>query len=127
MAGDDQNIFPYISDHPDDYERMDVSKLAQWSIVLEHATKKGMYLHVKTQEHENDQLLDGGFLRDQRKLFYRELVARFGHNLAVNWNLGEENTNHIRRIESYCDHFETLDPYGHTVVLHTYPHQKEKV
>lgn len=95
FTGDDQNIFPYISDDPDDYERMDVSKLAQWAIVLEHATKQGMYMHVKTQEKENDHLLDGGFLENQRKLFYRELVARFGHNLAMNWNLGEENTNRI--------------------------------
>ena len=26
------------------------------------------------------------------KLYCRELIARFGHNLALNWNLGEENT-----------------------------------
>ena len=37
-----------------------------------------------------------------RKLYYRELIARFGHNLALNWNLGEENTQtteeQIRRV-----------------------------
>ena len=34
---------------------------------------------VKTQEHENDNLLDGGKLGNERMLYYRELVARFGH------------------------------------------------
>jgi hypothetical protein len=26
----------------------------------------------------------------QRRVYLRELVARFGHHLAVTWNLGEE-------------------------------------
>ena len=33
---------------------------------------------------------DNGDLGPQRKLYYRELIARFGHHLALNWNLGEE-------------------------------------
>ena len=73
--------------------RIDVSKTAQWELVFEHADTMGMFLHFKTQEQENDQLLDGGKLGLQRRLYYRELVARFGHHLALNWNLGEENTN----------------------------------
>ena len=36
--------------------------------------------------------LDGGAVGVERRLYYRELVARFGHELALNWNLGEENT-----------------------------------
>ena len=36
--------------------------------------------------------LDGGALGPERKLYLRELVARFGYQLALNWNLGEENT-----------------------------------
>jgi len=49
-----------------------------------------MYLHFKTQECEIVNLLDNGELGPQRKLYYRELIARFGHHLALNWNLGEE-------------------------------------
>jgi hypothetical protein len=78
--------------------RLDCSKLDQWEIVFEHATKKGFYLHFKTQETENDSsgeayALDNGALGSERKLYYRELIARYGHHLALNWNLGEENTN----------------------------------
>ncbi|AFO47546.1 hypothetical protein [Pseudomonas putida] len=64
----------------------------QWEIVFEHGTKLGMYLHFKTQEAENVNLLDDGHLGPQRKLYYRELIARFGHHLALNWKLGVEVT-----------------------------------
>ena len=51
---------------------------------------EGLFLHFKTQETENQGLLDGGEVGPQRKLYYRELIARFGHHLALNWNMGEE-------------------------------------
>ena len=89
IAGDDRNVFPYIS--YDIYDRMDVSKLDQWEIIFEHADKLGMFLHFKTSESENQGLLDNGDVGSQRKLYYRELIARFGHHLALNWNIGEEN------------------------------------
>lgn len=75
IQGDDENVFPYVSDQPKDFDRMDCSKTAQWDIVFDHAESKGMFLHFKTQETENDQLLDGGELGPLRKLYYRELIA----------------------------------------------------
>ncbi len=69
---------------------MDVSRLDQWEIVFGHGTQKGMYLHFKTSETENEMLLDSGDLGVQRRLYYRELIARYSHHLALNWNLGEE-------------------------------------
>jgi hypothetical protein len=80
-----------------------------------------MYLHFKTQEQENDQLLDGGGLGMERKLYYRELIARFGHHLALNWNLGEENTNTAAQRQQFCDYIRNLDPYDHPIVVHTFP------
>jgi hypothetical protein len=53
IIGDDQNVFPYISDLASDRTRFDVSKLAQWEILFEHADSMGMYLHFKTQETTN--------------------------------------------------------------------------
>jgi hypothetical protein len=103
-GGDGKNVWPYsVTSHGavtsgDAQLRLDCSKLDQWEIVFEHATKKGFYLHFKTQETENDSsgeayALDNGALGSERKLYYRELIARYGHHLALNWNLGEENTN----------------------------------
>ena len=125
ITGDDKNVFPYI-----DYNerlRMDVSRLAQWEIVFEHADQLGMFLHFKTQETENDQLLDGGSLGDERRLYYRELIARFSHHLALNWNLGEENTNTTQQRKDFAQFFYDHDPYRHHIVIHTYPNQQDSV
>ncbi len=132
INGDDKNVFPYVADN--NLTHFDISKLDQWDIVFSHAQRKGLYLHFKTQETENDQLLDGGQLGNQRKLYYRMLIAHFGHHLALNWNLGEENdiwqelndpNNNI--VKSYAQFFYDNDPYRHNVVIHTYPGQQDEV
>ncbi len=123
IAGDDRNVFPYLA--YDERYRFDVSRLDQWEVVFEHADRLGLYLHFKTQESENQTLLDGGDLGPQRKLYYRELIARFGHHLALNWNLGEENgewgpdpaqTTEQRR--AMAQYFYDHDPYHHHIVIH---------
>ena len=93
IDGDDRNVFPYLSKEQENRTRIDVSKTAQWEVVMEHADKLGLFMHFKLQEYENDQLLDGGALGDERRLYFREIIARFGHHLALTWNMGEENTN----------------------------------
>ncbi len=126
INGDDRNVFMYT-----DYKeraRMDVSRLDQWEAVMDHADKQGFHLHFKTQEAENDTLLDGGALGIQRKLYYRELIARFGHHLALNWNLGEENNGQTdAQRKEMAAYFHEHDPYRHNIVIHTYPDQKAKI
>ncbi len=74
-------------------DRFDCSKLDQWEIVFTHMDRLGIMLHAVTQETENDRNLGGSAgLNPVRKLYCRELVARFSHHLAVLWNLGEEKT-----------------------------------
>jgi hypothetical protein len=117
IGGDDRNVFPYTN--YDERVRLDVSRLAQWEIVFEHGTKLGMYLHFKTLETENELLLDNGDLGPQRKLYYRELISRFGHHLALNWNLGEEiNDATTEQKKAWADYFWTHDPYQHHIVIH---------
>ncbi|MFD1141197.1 DUF5060 domain-containing protein [Larkinella insperata] len=117
VNGDDRNVYPYAS--PSDYTRFDCSKLDQWETVFEHGEKRGMYLHFKTQERENCTLLDGGAVGLQRKLYYRELIARFGHHLALNWNLGEENIQTTQQRIEMARYFAEHDPYQHHIVMHT--------
>ncbi len=139
INGDDDNVFPFIvyndqTSPQDDRMRYDVSKLAQWEIVFSHGESKGMYLHMKLCETENDQLLNGGYLGDERKLFFRELIARFGHHLALNWNMGEENDlwtelndpNNLV-LKSWMEYFHQNDPYNHHVVAHSYPWQHDQM
>jgi hypothetical protein len=87
----------------------------------------GIMLHVITQEQENDQGLDGGELGRQRKLYYRELIARFGHHPALVWNLGEENTNTDDQRKAFCRYIRDLDPYDHPIVCHTFPGKYDEV
>lgn len=126
ILGDDKNVYPYTS--YDERWHMDVSKLDQWEIVFEHADKLGLFLHVKTQETENQGLLDNGDTGPQRKLYYRELIARFSHHLALNWNLGEENgvwkkknittPQTTAQRKAMAKYFADNDPYGHHIVIH---------
>ncbi len=127
IGGDDRNVFPYTS--YDERERFDVSRLDQWEIVFEHVDTLGLYLHFKTQETENETLLDGGDTGPQRRLYYRELIGRFGHHRALNWNLGEEDgwggnqqngqtdQTTAQRI-AMAKYFHDHDPYGHLIVIH---------
>ncbi|MEM1085017.1 MAG: DUF5060 domain-containing protein [Verrucomicrobiota bacterium] len=127
IEGDDANVFPY----PDNktFNRIDVSRMDQWEIVFSHATSKGMFLHFKTQESENEKLLDQGDLGPDRTLYYRELIARFGHHPALNWNMGEENgewKNPAHQKEHQTTeqrlamgrYFEKNDPYKRPIVIH---------
>lgn len=123
IEGDDRNVFPYIS--YDERKRMDVSRLSQWEIVFKHAQESGIFLHFKTQEAENQKLLDNGDLGPERKLYYRELIARFGHHLALNWNLGEENGSwgkikgqNAEQRRAMAQYFHNNDPYHHHIVIH---------
>lgn len=137
-GGDGDNVWPFVSRN--DKLHYDCSKLDQWGIVFDHATRQGMYLHFKLQETENDdhrrgkkkdgrvpEALDGGELGVERKLYLRELIARFAHNLALNWNLGEENTQTTAQQRAMSRYIHDLDPYDHHIVVHTFPDQQDKV
>jgi len=125
VGGDGRDVWPWIDE--DRRDRFDCSKLDQWEIVFSHMDKLGIMLHVITQEQENDQLLDEGRLGPERRLYYRELVARFGHHLAVTWNLGEENTNTDDQRKQFAKYLHDLDPYDHPVVVHTFPGKYDAV
>ena len=124
-GGDGKDVWPWID--PEHKFRFDCSKLAQWEIVFSHMDRLGLMLHVVTQEQENDQGLDGGELGPERRLYYRELIARFAHHPALVWNLGEENTNTDAQRKAFCAYIRELDPYDHPIVCHTFPGKYDEV
>lgn len=106
---------------PDVRDRYDVSKLAQWEIVFEHMTRLGIMLHVVTQETENDRALGGSAgLNEIRRLYYRELVARFAHHPALVWNLGEENNTPDADRKAIAAYIRSIDAYKHPITVHTH-------
>ncbi len=138
VDGDGSNVWPHVS--PTDKMHFDCSKLEQWSRVFHHAQNHNMLLHFKLQETENDDwrngpkgqvkkvngALDGGKCGPQRKLYLRELVARFGHLNMLEWNLGEENTQSFEEQMAMATYLKSIDAYGHNIVLHTYPQQQDE-
>ena len=128
-GGDSKTVWPFIGGT--DRFNYDVSKLAQWEIIFSHADTLGLYLHFKLQETENDNHpttgLDAGAVGPERKLYYRELIARFGHHLGLNWNLGEENTQTDQQRKDMAQYFYDNDPYHHNIVVHTYPGDHDEV
>lgn len=137
-GGDGDNIWPFVQ--RDAKRHYDCSKLDQWGVVFDHATSLGLYLHFKMQETEMDddrghkgeskdvpEALDGGQLGPERKLYCRELIARFGHALALNWNLGEENTQTTPDRVAMARYIRDTDPYDHHLVIHTFPNQQDEV
>ncbi len=133
ILGDGEDVWPY-TDRNERY-RFDCSKLDQWEIVFTHAEKMGIMLHVVLQETENECLLDCGYLDVQRKLYLRELIARFSHH-PVTWNLGEEHgpADFSPYGQTYDDtkimaaYIRNTDPYDNFIVVHTHssPQQRKK-
>jgi hypothetical protein len=124
VGGDGKDVWPWVS--PLERLRYDCSKLDQWEVVFSHMDALGLALHVVQQETENDHLLDGGALGPERRLYYRELIARFAHHLALVWNLGEENRNSEGERKSFARWIRGLDPYHHPIVVHTSVARKEQ-
>ncbi len=137
--GDGDNIWPFVA--RDEKLHYDCSRLDQWGIVFDHAQARGVFLHFKLQENENDddrigpqakpgrvpESLDGGATGPERRLYLRELIARFGHHLALNWNLGEENTQSPDEQRAMAQFISDTDPYHHLIVIHSFPSQQDKV
>lgn len=126
IIGDGKDVWPYI-DYNERY-RFDCSKLDQWEVVFDHMEELGIMAHYILQETENECLLDMGYTGVQRRVYLRELIARFGHHLAVSWNLGEENgpaqwtpigqTDEQKK--AMASYIKQVNPYPSNVVLHTH-------
>jgi hypothetical protein len=134
ILGDGKDVWPY-TDHNERY-RFDCSKLDQWEIVFDYMEQLGMMNHFVLQETENETLLDNGYTDVQRMVYLRELIARFGHHLAVTWNMGEENglaswtpigQTHQQK-EDMANYLKKTNPFPNIVVVHTHAndgHQDE--
>lgn len=148
-GGDGDNVWPFVERN--DKFHYDCSKLDQWEIVFNYAQKLGLHLHFKLQETENDdnrkrsganiidiplksgetvavpESLDGGKLGPERRLYLREMIARYAHHLALNWNLGEENTQTPEEQRAMAQYIRDTDPYYHNIVIHSYPNMQDRV
>jgi hypothetical protein len=132
IEGDGKDVWPYV--RHDERSRFDCSKLDQWEIAFDHMDNLGLMLHMVLQETENELLLDNGDTGPERKLYLRELIARFGHHLAVTWNIGEENGpasfsprgQDTRQQKDMVKYIHDANPYNAFIVIHTHSNPKER-
>ncbi|GAB5559173.1 MAG: hypothetical protein SynsKO_08200 [Synoicihabitans sp.] len=131
-AGDGSDIWPWYD--PQTRRTFDVSKLAHWERIFSHLQHQGIHIHMLVTETENESLFeveDGGApFADTRKLYYRELIARFAHHLALSWDLGEETgwTDEkggevgigitTAQQKAFATYIRDLDPYNHPIKIH---------
>ena len=130
--GDGKKAYPWTGQ--DDYYIYDVSKLDQWQMVFDHMMKKGLMTHFVTTERENQSYFEskeGGSFAKSRKVYYRELVARFGYLNAITWNIGEENgwekdgkigkKNSTTQRKDFANYMKSLTYYNDLISIHNGP------
>ena len=130
LGGDGRETYPFVGAGNNNFNKThyDISKLHQWNIVLNHAQEKGIALNVVLAETEvgNENWFDNGTLGVQRKLYYRELIARFGYLLAIKWNLSEENDFSDGNLRAFADYIGALDWANHPLTFHIKPNQIDR-
>lgn len=137
VHGDGDDVWPWTESEA--VMTYDVSKLGQWEIVFDYMDEVGIVRDFFLSETENESFLEvfedeGSDFAKSRKLFYREMIARFGHNLGVSWNIGEENGwddgepeelykkgNTDEQRIMFAKYIKDVDPYDHHLVVHTFP------
>lgn len=146
VEGDGQDVWPWTGH--DQFYTFDVSKLEQWQIVMDHMDDRGIVKDFLFHETENESLLEqkeahndtAPFFATSRKLYYREMVARFGHALGLTWNLSEEigvignsgespwrDPTTPQQREAFIDYIAALDPYNHPIVMHNWPDGEDAI
>ncbi len=130
IGGDGKNVWPYAGkidpkgNPANDNLHFDIGKLREWDIVFNHAQQMGILVHFVLNEAEepNKRELDDATLGVERKLYYRELIARFGHLLALQWNLCEEYNLNIElppeMLKACAEYIHAVDPYDSPVTVH---------
>ena len=129
LGGDAQDTVPFVGYQKNAFDKThyDISRLHQWNQVLDHGQRHGIKWHFVLAETEsgNENWLDDGLstmtFGVERKLFFRELIARFSYLMAIKWNLSEENDYPVSMLRAFADYLQALDPAGHPICVHTKP------
>jgi Domain of unknown function (DUF5060)/PKD domain len=101
--------------------RYDLLKLKQWDIALGHAQSKGIFLNWHFAEHNNLYFYGGSATKSvmtvHRKLYFRMMLAYFGHYNGVLWNLGEECKWTFDQFKEQVTYLKAINPYNSPVTF----------
>jgi hypothetical protein len=117
LGGDGSFLYPWVGDTPPaaktNHERYDLAKLRDWEEVFNYGQSKGIVLHLVFED-------DSGWTEFNRDLYYRQMIARFGHYNGLIWNITEEfNENYTaEEVKQFAQMITDLDPYDHPLTVH---------
>ena len=117
VDGDGRNVWPWVGSNQSaakaNNEHFDVAKLQEWEDLFEYIQAKGIVLHFVLED-------DSAWTGFNRDMYYREMIARFGHHNGLYWNISEEyNENYSAdQIKTFAGMVRDLDPYDHPITVH---------
>ena len=117
IDGDRKNIWPWVGETQAEaklnHERFDVARLAEWEDNFEMIQERGLVLHIVFED-------DSAWTGFNREMYYREMVARFGHFNGLYWNLAEEYNEvySANQIKDHAQILSDLDAYDHPLTVH---------
>jgi hypothetical protein len=117
VGGDRRNIWPWVGSDQEEaqtnHERFDVARLAEWENIFNDIQGKGLVTHIIFED-------DQAWTEFNRSMYYREMVARFGHHNGIYWNLAEEYNEvySSTEIKDFAQLLRELDPYDHPLTVH---------
>ena len=111
IGGDRDNVWPWVEKR--DSEHFDIAKLDGWDQILDDLQDHGIVLPLVLEN-------DSGWTGFNRDLYYRQMVARFGHYNGLVWNLSEEyNENYTAdQMKEFAQLLGDLDAYDHPLTVH---------
>ncbi len=157
LGGDGRDVHPFAvipenepsRNTPSDRQLLmnySVKRMQEWNTVFQFANRKGLMLQFVLHEQERPNVEWLGYspelganpseaeLRSMtwaRRLYLKQMVAHFGHNLGVKWNLCEENTwgesgsdreFFPGELRAMAEWIERWDAYAdHPITVHTDP------
>lgn len=138
VEGDGKQAYPFTG--PTNILTYDVSKLDQWQIVFDFMMRKGVAVEFVLLETENlnyfeDQSrVDRTVFSDARKIYYREMIARFGYLNALVYNIAEESNWDsggdqftAEQIEEAATFIKQLSPYNDLISVHNGPSNNDQI
>ena len=117
LGGDGSFLYPWVGNNPVEaqanHERFDIAKLANWESIFDYQQSKGIVLHLVFED-------DSGWTGFNRELYYRQMIARFGHYNGLIWNVAEEfnETYTANEVKGFAQMIEDLDAYDHPLTVH---------
>lgn len=110
LFDEDSGVTPFRIDN--NYVDYDLSKLAQWEALFDYCDRRGLALNLQLGAIVDT--LDA----NESALYLREMVARFGHHLAVVWDLEAAAVDTPDALIATSQRLKKIDPYRSPVMAH---------